>query len=139
MAINTIVAPAAPRKSGTTTAASPHRKYRPHRERRRYSGNSSEWHRIKALTAAFRAALGAAAEDPIVSIAIMRAAELTMLAEGHRAKAIRGEPITVDELLRIEAAADRAVRRLGIRPVAQRDTRPSLHQYLADRYGEQTK
>jgi hypothetical protein len=128
-------------QNATATAVQPRRKYvpgkprRPARERSRYNGNSREHHRVRALAAGFRAQLGDASLDPIMSAAITRAAELTMLAEMKRAAAIRGEDVDLGDLIRLEGAARRAVADLRL-PIIEREEKGSdLESYLADNGG----
>jgi hypothetical protein len=101
----------------------------------RYDGRSIEAGRIKTLAASFRAALGNTT-DPITSTAIMRAAELVMLAEVYRAKAIKGELISVEDVVRIEKLAESAVRRLGIKARAPIEATPSLADIVAEINGD---
>lgn len=105
-------------------------KLRSRSERRRYGGRSHQAARVRALAAGFRAQLGDVSSDPIVSAAITRAAELTMLAEMKRAAAIRGEDVDLGDLIRLEGAARRAVADLRL-PVVERDEKgETLAQYL---------
>jgi hypothetical protein len=97
------------------------RSRRPRRERERYSGNSPEHYRVKALTEAFRAQLGDAALGPVTAAAITRAAELIALGEQVRGQRLRGEAVTVGDVVRIEGAARRAIRDLGIPAPGERD------------------
>jgi hypothetical protein len=127
-------------QNATATAVQPRRKYvpgkprRPARERSRYNGNSREHHRVRALAAGFRAQLGDASLDPIMSAAITRAAELTMLAEMKRAAAIRGEDVDLGDLIRLEGAARRAVADLRL-PIIEREKGGDLESYFADNGG----
>ena len=94
---------------------------------------------MRTLTAGFLAQLGAAADDPIVRLQVARAAELTMLAETARAKAIRGEAVDLDRLIRLESTCTRAVRALHL-PAARRESnQPILQTYLAQHYGERAE
>jgi hypothetical protein len=47
-------------------------------------------------------------------ILVQRAAGLNVVAEEARARAMRGEPVDLDELVKLGNLADRAVRALGI-------------------------
>ena len=53
--------------------------------------------------------------EPSVMIDITRAADLVAIAEQRRADALRGVEVDMGDLVRLEGAADRAVRRLGIK------------------------
>ncbi len=75
--------------------------------------------RRQELIAAYAAQLGGVdSVTPLQMSDIERAAGLTLLAQEMRAKALRGEQIAITDLTRLEGAADRAVRRLGIKPGA---------------------
>jgi hypothetical protein len=94
---------------------------------------------VRTLTAGFLAQLGAAADDPIVRLQVARADELTMLADPARAKAIRGEAVDLDHLIRLERMCTRAVRALHL-PAARRESnQPILQTYLAQHYGERAE
>lgn len=69
-------------------------------ERARYNGRTREAVRVRTLAASFRAQLVRAdvVIDPIMSVAITRAAELIMLSELKRAQAIRGEDVDLGDL-----------------------------------------
>jgi hypothetical protein len=58
---------------------------------------------------------------PILRADILRAAELTALAEAARGAALRAGTVDIESLARLEGAADRAVRRLRL-PVKAADT-----------------
>jgi hypothetical protein len=59
---------------------------------------------------------GRSSVTPLQMVDIERAVALTLLAQETRAKALRGETVKIADLTRLEGAADRAVRRLGIKP-----------------------
>ena len=89
--------------------------------------------RVKELVAVFRARLGPDADDPIVAAAIARAAETVALSEQLRARALRGENVSPDDVLRASRTADLLTRRLHLdrhRPAAPTQT---LAQYLSQR------
>jgi hypothetical protein len=65
--------------------------------------------RIRQLETQYRAEIGEVAANPAVMQAIRRAAELTMFSEKQRATMIRGEPISVSDLLRLEGVGKRAI------------------------------
>jgi hypothetical protein len=69
-----------------------------------------------------------------VMLDVTRAVDLVLIAEQRRADALRGVEVDMGDLVRLEGAADRAVRRLGIKPGAQ-PSGPSLADYIAERYG----
>jgi hypothetical protein len=72
--------------------------------------------------------------SPAVMLSVTRAVDLTMIAEQLRAAALRGVAIDMGDLVRLEGAADRAVRRLGIgaQPKPATDL---LHEHLSAKYG----
>jgi len=78
-------------------------------EKHRFDGRSREAVRIRQLETQYRAEIGEVAANPAVMQAIRRAAELTMFSEKQRATMIRGEPINVSDLLRLEGVAKRAI------------------------------
>ncbi len=61
-------------------------------------------------------------------VAVRRAAELTVIAEQQRARALRGEPVDPLALVRLEGMTARAVRALGIGLPSQRT--PSIDEHL---------
>ena len=70
----------------------------------------------------------------MVSTAIRRAAETTALSEDLRARALRGESVSPDDVLRSSRTADLMTRRLHLdrrKPVTM-----GLTEYLAARGGE---
>jgi hypothetical protein len=97
-------------------------------------GRSSHGRRRRDVIDGLVAALGGPdrVTDPMMSD-IARAADLTLIAERARADALRGGiEINVGDLVRLEGAADRAVRRLNL-PSDQKHTGgPNLlAEYLA--------
>jgi hypothetical protein len=86
--------------------------------------------RAVQLVATFSQRLGADADDPVMSAAIRRCAETVALSESLRARALRGEPVSADDVLRITRTADVLTRRLL--HLGQRAQRaPTLDEYLA--------
>jgi hypothetical protein len=86
--------------------------------------------RYRDLIASFTNALGSHLSDA-QRVAVQRAAGLTVAAEEARAKAMRGEPIPIADLVKLENLADRAVRALNIKD--RRPNPPALGDYLAGR------
>ena len=85
--------------------------------------------RVVELAATFRARLGEDAGDPVMSTAIRRCAETVALSEDLRARMLRGEAVSADDVLRITRTADALTRRLHLdRHVART---PTLPEYLA--------
>lgn len=89
--------------------------------------------RAHVLANHFRQRLGAVADDPVVSAAIERAAQLQALAEAARARALRADPkVTLDDVVRLNRLAEFAVRSLRLdRNNATRQ--PTLADYLRSR------
>jgi hypothetical protein len=71
--------------------------------------------RRRDLIEALVAALGGKPSD-VAMLDVRRAAELTAIAEEARRQALQGAAVDLAALARIEGTADRAVRRLGIKP-----------------------
>jgi hypothetical protein len=87
--------------------------------------------RVKELVDVFRARIGSDADDPVTSTAIRRCAETVALSEDLRARMLRGEGVSADDVLRASRTADLLTRRLHLgRNTAQQ---PSLSTYLAGR------
>jgi hypothetical protein len=101
---------------GSTNIATDAPRYRSRSriEKRRFGGRSSEAKRVRQLAKSFAAQLGDKANDPLVRVRINSTAELVMIAEGWRAKAIRGEVEARDliAISRFENAASQALRQL---------------------------
>jgi hypothetical protein len=66
--------------------------------------------RVKELETVFRDRLGSDADDPILSTAIRRCAETVALSEDLRARMLRGENVSADDVLRTTRAADALTR-----------------------------
>jgi hypothetical protein len=98
-------------------------------DRRRREGR-----RAKELAALFSERLGDASRDATLQIAIGRAAELVAYAESLRARALRGEDVPPDDVVRTERLANLAMRALHLdRAAAPRG--PTLAEYLASKAG----
>ena len=93
-------------------------------------GRTRSGRRARELARQFERALGNDLTDG-QRLAIARAATLTAIAEDRRTRALAGEPVLLDDLVRIENLASRAVKALGLdrkrEPTAQLD----LKSYLA--------
>jgi hypothetical protein len=85
--------------------------------------------RARELIRVFETALGGAITDG-QRLAVHRAALLTSLAEDKRARSLAGEPINLDDLVRIDRLAMQAVRLLGIDLLSQPKSVPSLADYV---------
>jgi hypothetical protein len=82
--------------------------------RARASGNSRQGRRLRDLYAAYMVALGHPA-GPTTHAAVLAACELLVAAENARAALLAGRG-DVDQVVRLENLAARAVRRLGLKP-----------------------
>ncbi len=67
---------------------------------------------------------------PLLLVNVQRAAELATIAEAARAEAVRQATFDPDNLVKLEGAADRALRRLKL-PAMMPNAEPSLTDYLA--------
>jgi hypothetical protein len=97
-------------------------------------GRSSDARRRRDLIMTYTDALGGA--DKVSAAAmndIVRAVDLVIIAEQARAKALRGADVDLGDLTRLEGAADRAVRRLGIKPGANAPKPMSIMEYAAQK------
>jgi hypothetical protein len=92
--------------------------------------------RVKQLTAIFRARLGADAADPVLDAAVRRAAEIAALAEHLRARALRGEDVSPDDVLRMTRSADLLTRRLHLDRHKPQPTSASLFDYLRTHHSD---
>jgi hypothetical protein len=94
--------------------------------------NTARGRRTADLVRAYLAALGHPA-DIERQAAVIAAAELQVLAEEARAAALKeGAAADLDRVVRVQGAADRAVRRLGIKPGGAPKP-PTIKDYLAAR------
>jgi len=93
--------------------------------------NTAGGRRVADLTRAYLSALGNPT-DIERQAAVIQAAELQVLAEEARTAALKDTgSADLDQLVRLQGAADRAVRRLGLKPGASRNSGPDLAAYLA--------
>jgi hypothetical protein len=67
---------------------------------------------------------------------VHRCVDLVMLALDTRAKALRGDKVAITDLVRLEGAADRAVRRLNLPPPNAAAPVMDLHDIVARRAAE---
>lgn len=94
----------------------------------RTNGNTAEGKRTRDLFHAFMAETGKPDSD-VFRAAALAAAELTVAAESMRSKVLAGAG-DVEQLVRIENLASRAVRRLGIKPGAPKAEHVPLREVL---------
>lgn len=80
----------------------------------RFDGRSKAAKRVKKLAAGYIAQLGGGEPDAATRAAIQKAAELVVVAEGLRGRALRGESVDLSEMVKVQGVADRAVRALGL-------------------------
>jgi hypothetical protein len=80
--------------------------------RHTYDRRSRLARRISTLAKTYRARLGEAASDPVIAAAIARAAETVALSEDMRARMLRGEAVSPDDVLRMTRTADFLTRKL---------------------------
>jgi hypothetical protein len=102
-------------------------------------GRSSQSRRRRDLIRGYVSALGGPDKvSPTAMNDVVRAADLVAIAEKSRADALRGGTVDLSALIRLEGAADRAVRRLslpqsGKSPAA--NGQAALFDHLAKNYG----
>jgi len=77
-------------------------------------GRSPLGRRIRDLFKAFRSRLDAAAVDDVTAAKIKTAAETRAIAEEARAMFLRGETVSLEDIVRLENQAARAERALGL-------------------------
>ena len=124
-----------PAESSMGASGTPTPKRRNHRKARKpFDGRYVIGKRVRELVEVFAARIGSDAADPVTATAIRRCAETVALSEDLRARMLRGEDVSPDDVLRTTRAADALTRRLHL------DRRQSkavdLSKYLAQR-GEQ--
>jgi hypothetical protein len=82
------------------------------------SANTPLGRRLRDMADHLAAGLGGWSQlNELQTAAVRKAAELWALSEDARAQRLKGATdVTLDEILQLERAADRAIRRLGIQP-----------------------
>jgi hypothetical protein len=101
----------------------------------RANGNTREGRRLRDLFRSYLGALGNPC-DPATQAAVLSAAELTVAAEAARARLLAdGRGADIDQVVRLENLAARALKRLAIKPSAGPKP-PSLAEHLANRAAE---
>jgi hypothetical protein len=93
-------------------------------------GRTRSGRRARELARQFEAAIGGDLTDN-QRLAIGRAATLTAIAEDRRMRALAGEPVLLDDLVRVERLAMQATRNLGLDKRCE-PAEPSLAQVLAE-------
>ena len=96
--------------------------------RARTNGRTSAGRRVRDLFTAYLAAMGRI--DDIARAQALAAAELTAAAENARTKLLAGQG-DIEQIVRLENLANRAVRRLGIKPGAEAPYVPLRERLLA--------
>jgi hypothetical protein len=90
-------------------------KRRNHRKARKpFDGRYVIGRRVRELVDVFRTRIGPDADDAVMSTAIRRCAETVALSEDLRARMLRGEDISPDDVLRASRTADLLTRRLHL-------------------------
>jgi hypothetical protein len=103
--------------------------------RARADGRTPDGRRIRDLFRSYLAALGNPS-DPATQAAVLAAAELIVAAEAARARLLAdGSGADIDQVVRLENLAGRALKRLAIKPGAGPKP-PSLAEHLANRAAE---
>ena len=120
-----------PVESDAVARQTPPPKRRNHRRARKpFDGRFFIGKRVKTLVDVFRARIGPDADDPVTATAIRRAAETTALSEDLRARMLRGEAVSADDVLRASRTADLLTRRLHLDRRNTTQT-PTLSTFLA--------
>jgi hypothetical protein len=91
--------------------------------------------RISELTATFTSALGGGELSPVRRIKVQRAAELLALAEAARGDWMRAGTVSLEDVVRCEREADRAVHALGT--LEQKPRAKTLAEVLSSPRGAQ--
>jgi hypothetical protein len=96
--------------------------------RKPFDGRTRAGYRARRLQAHYTAVLTAAGREITVELAalVSKAAELSSIAEGMRARMLRGEDISADDIVRVQRLADLSVRRLGLPSTPVKLAGPSL-------------
>jgi hypothetical protein len=97
--------------------------------RARTNGRTSAGRRVRDLFTAYLVATGRT--DDIARAQALAAAELTAAAENARTKLLAGDG-DIEQIVRLENLANRAVRRLGIKPGAAAPYVPLRERLLAE-------
>ena len=97
----------------------------------RVSLNTADGRRVADLYRSFLRAMGGPT-DAVAQANVLAAAELTVATETARVQLLAGKA-DVDQLVRLENLAARAVRRLGIKLGSGKPAVPKLAEYLANR------
>jgi hypothetical protein len=125
--------------TATMTARSPADTTPTRRRIQRIDGRSKAAKRAKALAAGFIAQIGSGADDAATLAAVQKAAELVVVSEAMRARALRGESVDLSELVKVQGVADRGVRALNLPKQLPPDRIPILSEYLAAHDSERGK
>jgi hypothetical protein len=116
-----------PVESTAVASQTPAPKRRNHRKARKpFDGRYAIGRRVKELVDVFRTRIGPDADDPVTSTAIRRCAETVALSEDLRARMLRGEAVSPDDVLRTTRAADALTRRLHLDRRNRTQQQPSL-------------
>lgn len=110
--------------SGTDTGATPTRSgYK--RQRHRFDRRCRLGRRIVELVRTYTDALGGAKAIPShLKAEVEAAAELTATAEQERARYAKGQPVSLEDIVRVENAAARARQRLGLDTLTSKPQAP---------------
>jgi hypothetical protein len=122
-----------PADNAAIASGTPAPKRRNHRRARtRFDARYVLGRRVKLLMGFFCERLGPASADPVTFAAIMRCAEVTALAEHHRAKMLRGERVSTETVLRLSRTADLLTRKLGLDHRKPQPAGPTLADLLRE-------
>lgn len=120
-------------------AEQPRRRRKPSVRRPQLDGRRHVVRRARALARLWQSKLGAVADDAEVHRAIIRAAELTAIAEGLRERMLRADAtVSPDDVVRAERLAQSAVRALRL-PARTEPKVPAVDAFLRARAAEQSR
>ena len=126
-----------PVESDTVARSTPAPKRRNQRRARKpFDGRFAIGRRVRQLVGLFSERVGPDADDPVMATAIRRCAETVALSEDLRARMLRGESISPDDVLRSSRTADLMTRRLRLDDRRNAKRQPGLSEYLAQRGGQ---
>jgi hypothetical protein len=91
--------------------------------------------RARKIAASFAAQIGRDL-SPAEHAAVLRAGELIAISEDARARRLSGDAsVSLDDLVRVDSAARRALKDLGLKPPGAAKPGPNLAEYLRSKYG----
>ena len=102
----------------------------PGRRRRRLDGRTVTARNIKRLVAEYSARLGDAANNELVQADLQKLAETEAISDVMRAAALRGDPVDMAVVVRLQNISKRLRRVLGLDGLPRQKTTDTLEEYL---------